>query len=70
MKEYLKQRGFEDEIIKEWKLEPDTNEVRINYLDSKGSLLYKRRNRPGKEPKYISPSSDKMPGGHSSLYGL
>jgi hypothetical protein len=32
-KEYLKQRGFDDTIIKEWKLEPNTNEVLINYLD-------------------------------------
>ena len=70
MKEYLKQRGFDNEIIKAWKLEPGTNEVKINYLDPEGNLLYKRRNRPGKEPKYISPSSDKMPGGHSWLYGL
>ena len=70
MKEYLETRGFDKEIIKEWKLEPGTNEILINYLDPDGKLLYKRRNRPGKEPKYISPSSDKMPGGHSSLYGL
>jgi len=70
MKEYLKNRGFDDEIIKEWKLEPVANEILISYLDPDGKLLYKRRNRPGKEPKYISPSSDKMPGEHSSLYGL
>ena len=70
MKEYLEKRGFDEEIIKEWKLEPGNNEVLINYLDSNGNLLYKRKNRPGKEPKYISPSSDKMPDGHSSLYGL
>ena len=70
LREYLKQRGFDDEIIKEWKLEPDTNEVLINYLDPEGNLLYTRRNRPGKEPKYISPSSERMPGGHSYLYGL
>jgi len=70
LREYLKQRGFDDEIIKEWKLEPGKNEVLISYLDPDGKLLYKRCNRPGKEPKYLSPSSDKMPGGHSYLYGL
>jgi len=70
MKEYLRQRGFDEEIIKAWKLEPGTDEVKINYLDPEGKLLYTRRNRPRKEPKYISPSSDKMPGGHSWLYGL
>ena len=68
--EYLKKRGFDEEIIKAWKLEPDTDEVTINYLDPGGKLLYRRRNRPGKEPKYISPSSEDMPGGHSHLYGL
>jgi len=70
MKEYLKNRGFDDEIIKEWKLEPGTNEVLINYLDSNNNLLYKRRNRPGKEPKYISPKTENLPEGHSHLYGL
>jgi len=68
--EYLKQRGFDEEIIKEWKLELGTNEVLINYLYPEGKLLYKRRNRPGKEPKYISPPSERMPEGHSWLYGL
>lgn len=67
---YLEKRGFDDEIIKEWKLELDTNEVLINYLDPAGNLLYTRRNRPGQDPKYLSPSTDKMPGNHSWLYGL
>lgn len=70
MREYLKQRGFDDEIIKEWKLEPGKNEVLINYLDPDGKFLYRRSNRPGKEPKYKSPSSEHMPGGHSNLFGL
>ncbi|MBA7563676.1 DUF3987 domain-containing protein [Candidatus Atribacteria bacterium 1244-E10-H5-B2] len=70
MREYLKQRGFDEEIIKDWNLVPTTNEVLINYLDPGGALLYARRNRPGKKPKYISPTIKKMPGEHSSLYGL
>lgn len=67
---YLEKRGFSEEIIKDWYLVPGTNEILINYLDPNGKLLYKRRNRPGKKPKYISPPIKKMPGEHSSLYGL
>lgn len=70
LRQHLKNRGFDDEIIKEWNLEPGSDEIKISYLDPEGNLLYSRRNRPGKEPKYISPSSDRMPGGHSYLYGL
>ena len=69
MNEYLEQRGFNDEIQKDWKLETKDGEVLINYLDKEGNLLYTRRNRPGKDPKYISPPSNKLPG-HSVLYGL
>ncbi len=72
MNDYLEKRGFNKSTQEDWGLEykDGTNEVLINYLDPEGNLLYTRRNRPGKEPKYISPSSDNMPGGHSSLYGL
>jgi hypothetical protein len=68
--EYLKKRGFDEEIQKVWGLEPKDDEVLINYYDTEGNKLYTRRNRPGKNPKYISPPSEKMPEGHSVLYGL
>lgn len=75
LKEYLKQRGFDDEIIKEWKLQPETDYVNISYFDTEGNLLYKRKNWPKGDPghngaKYVSPSSDKLPENHSWLYGL
>ena len=37
MKEYLKKRGFDDEIIKEWHLEPEANYVLISYFDTNGN---------------------------------
>ncbi len=70
MSTYLESRGFDQDIQKEWSLEYKNDEVLINYLDPEGNYLYTRRNRPGKEPKYKSPSSDSLPGGHSCLYGL
>ncbi len=67
---YLEKRGFDGQTQKEWNLEPYNNSVKINYHDKDGNLLYTRLNQLTKEPKYLSPQSDKMPGGHSWLYGL
>jgi len=70
MNKYLETRGFDEAIQKEWGLESKADEILINYYDTEGNKLYTRRNRPGKELKYISPKSESMPGEHSHLYGL
>ena len=75
MKEYLKKRGFDDEIIKEWNLEPETNYVNISYFDTEGKLLYKRKNWPGGDPghnkaKYVNPNSEELPENRTWLYNL
>ncbi len=70
MNDYLKSRGFDKDIREEWGLKSDKSEVIINYFDSDNNVLYRRRNRPGKDPKYLSPKSEDMPGGYSHLYGL
>lgn len=77
MKEYLKNRGFDidDEIIKTWHLEPQTDYVNIPYFDTEGNLLYKRKNFPKGDPghngaKYLTPPADRLPENHSWLFNL
>ena len=74
---YFKSRSFSDDIVKEWRLEdyPNQKIAKINYYDVSNNFLYPRCNNYGekykdKVPKYVSPKSEKIPGGHSWLYGL
>jgi hypothetical protein len=70
MNKHLEARGFDTEIQEDWGLNPNKDCIKISYLDQNGNILYYRTNRPGKDPKYLSPKSEDMPGGHSHLYGL
>jgi len=75
MSEYLKKRGFTEEVLIKWGLKdkPEKNIVIIPYYDSEDQLLYERKRYYGNDntiPKYMSPSREEMLGGHSWLYGL
>ena len=76
MKNYLENRGFNEDIQKEFGLEPRDKNIFISYYDINGELLYKRTNWPNKDDprhkgqKYISPPTDRLPEGHQVLFNL
>ena len=76
MSNYLKGRGFSDEIIKTFGLEDIVDEgyVKIPYFNIDGKYLYKRKNhydnQYAQDMKYESPQQDGLPDGHSWFYGL